>query len=79
MRKLDKPLTEYEIEYIIARVVQNSQYATDEAKENPSEFNEGRKFAYYEVLDTIKNELLVREQNLKDYGYDEDWEHRLMF
>ena len=51
---MDKPLTEYEIEYIIARVVQNSQYATDEAKENPSEFNEGRKFAYYEVLDTIK-------------------------
>ncbi|MBQ6976279.1 MAG: hypothetical protein IJQ16_06985 [Selenomonadaceae bacterium] len=72
-------MTKYEIEYIIARVVQNSQYATDEAKDDPGEFNEGRKFAYYEVLDTIKNELLVREQNLKDYGYDENWEQRLMF
>ena len=34
---MSRALTKYEIEYIIARVVQNSQYATDEAKDDPGE------------------------------------------
>lgn len=75
---MSKQLGRDEVEYIIARVVQNSRFACDDAKEEPNDFNRGRKFAYYEMLDTIKNELLLREQNLQDYGYDEDWEHRLM-
>ena len=33
-------------------------------------FYDGKKTAYYEILDTIKNELDVSEQDLKEYGLD---------
>lgn len=75
---MSKPLEQAEIEYIIARVIKNANDSVIEAKETPCEFNIGRKQAYYEVLDTIKNELLFREQNLRDYGYEKDWEKKLM-
>lgn len=75
---MSKPLEQAEIEYIIARVIKNANDSVIEAKETPCEFNSGRKQAYYEVLDTIKNELLFREQNLRDYGYEKDWEKKLM-
>lgn len=76
---MSRKLGRHEMEFIIARVVKNANDSVIEEKEEPCEFNKGRRQAYYEVLDTIKNELLFREQNLKDYGYDEDWERRLMF
>ena len=75
---MSKPLEQAEIEYIIARVIKNASDSVAEAKETPCEFNAGRKQAYYEVLDTIKNELLFREQNLQDYGYEKDWEKNLI-
>lgn len=75
---MSRQLARSEIEYIIARLVKNANDSAIEAKETPCEFNEGRKQAYYEVLDTIKNELTFREQNLQDYGYEKDWEKNLM-
>lgn len=63
------------IKYIISRVVDNANDAIAEVKENPQDdFYKGKKLAYYEVLDTIKNELKVRDQNLKDFGLDIDLE-----
>lgn len=63
------------IKYIISRVVDNANDAIAEAKENPQDdFYKGKKLAYYEVLDTIKNELKVGDQNLKDFGLDIDLE-----
>ena len=59
-------MNESEFQYIIARVIDNANDALKEAKENPeSEFYEGKKLAYYETLDTIKNELMCRADNWK--------------
>lgn len=68
-------MTEAEIKFIISRVIDNAKDAIEEPKQNNNaEFNSGKLFAYYEILDTIKNELIVREQDLKDFGLDIDLE-----
>ena len=62
-----------EFEYIIERVVSNAEEALKEAQENNNDdFYKGKKLAYYEVLDTIKNELMIRNQNLKNFNLDID-------
>lgn len=64
-----------EIKYIFSRIIKNAKNAFVEAEENKNDdFYKGRKFAYYEILDTIKNELIVREQNLEEFGLDIDLE-----
>ncbi len=62
-------LTAERLKYIIARVIDNANDAFEESKTEPDDaFIAGKKTAYYEVLDTIKNELDVSEQDLKEYG-----------
>ena len=64
-------LTAERLKYIIARVIDNANDAVKESKENPKDtFIDGKKLAYYEVLDTIKNELDVSEQDMKEFGLD---------
>ena len=64
-------LTTERLKYIIARVIDNANDAVRESKADPDDaFIDGKKTAYYEVLDTIKNELDVSEQDLKEYGLD---------
>lgn len=63
-----------EMKYIIGSVLKYGYESIDEAKNTPHEFNEGRKQAYYEVLDTIYSRLLVYEQDPKEFGYSENWE-----
>lgn len=66
-------MTESELKYIIERVIDNAQDALTEARENPKDdFYAGKRLAYYEVLDTIKNELIVRVDDLKEFGLDVD-------
>lgn len=68
-------MTEAEIKFIISRVIESANDTIEESKKNNNaEFNSGKLFAYYEILDTIKNELIVREQDLKDFGLDIDLE-----
>lgn len=66
-------MTESEIKFIISRVLDNAKDAIKETDTN-AEFNSGKIFAYYEILDTIKNELIVRGQDLKEFGLDIDLE-----
>lgn len=57
------------INFIVARVIENAHEARNEAKQNESDdFYKGRKLAYYEILDTIKNELIAREQDIEEFG-----------
>lgn len=64
-------LTAERLKYIISRVINNANDAVKESKDNPDDvFLDGMKTAYYEVLDTIKNELYVSGQDLKEYGID---------
>ena len=68
-----------EFKYIVSRVLDNANDAISEAKENPEdEFYKGRKMAYYEVLDTIKNELKARDADLKEFGLDIDLENVIL-
>lgn len=66
-------MTDSEVKFIVSRVIDNANEAKKEEAEN-ADFHEGRMFAYYEILDTIKNELLTREQDLKEFGLDIDLE-----
>ena len=69
-------MTESAIKFIISRVIDNARDAAEEAKENGNDdFYNGRKLAYYEILDTIKNELIVRDADLKEFGLDMDLEN----
>lgn len=59
------------IKFIIARVIENANASIEDSKQDKNDdFYKGRKLAYYEILDTIKNELDVRDQDLKEFGLD---------
>ena len=69
-----KKMSAAEMKYVIYRVIKNGYNSIDDAKEDPCEFNRGRKMAYYEVLDTIYNQLDIYEQDTKNFGYPENWD-----
>lgn len=71
---MSKKLSAAEMKYIIYRVVKNGYKSIDDEEKEPTSFNSGRALAYWEVLDTIYNQLDIYEQNPKDFGYPEDWE-----
>ena len=72
-------MREEEIKYIVARVLDNANDTFEEAAKNADDdFYKGKKLAYYEVLDTIKNELKARGQDLKEYGLHIDLEKKLL-
>lgn len=63
------------LKYIISRVINNANDTIKESRENKgNEFYDGKTLAYYEVLDTIKNELEAHSQDLKEFGLDIDLE-----
>ena len=73
--KGDVMMTDAAIKFIITRIIENAKDAIEESKLNENDdFYKGRKLAYYEILDTIKNELEVRDQDLKEFGLDIDLE-----
>ena len=73
-----EPLTPAAVKFIIARVLNNANDAFKEATVNDKDkFYQGRKFAYYEILDTIKNELIAHDQDLKEFGLDRNLEKEL--
>ncbi len=57
-----------ELEFIIKRVLQNAIDAAEE--DDNTDFSHGRRLAYYEILDTIKNEFIVRDVDLEPLGLD---------
>lgn len=68
-------MTDYGFQFIIERILKNAYESLKDAEENPgAEYYEGHKIAHYEILDIIKAELEVREEDLKEYGLDIDLE-----
>ena len=66
-----RKLTNDEWEYIVSRVLRNAKDAAEEARQLPyREYKAGRALAYYEALDTIKNELLARDADVRKFGLD---------
>lgn len=71
-------LTDETIKYIISRVLDNANDAFKEFEKAPNDaFYSGKRLAYYEILDTIKNELIVRGQDLKEFGLDADLDNEI--
>lgn len=68
-------MNEETLKYIIARVIDNANDALEEERKNKDDaFYKGKKLAYYEILDTIKNDLDINDQDLKEFGLDVDLE-----
>ena len=66
-------ISEESLKYIIARLVDNANEAVEENEKDKRDlFNQGRRLAYYEMLDILKSELDVREADLKELGLDFD-------
>ena len=64
-------MTEETIKHIIARVIDNANDALEEERKNKNDaFYKGKKLSYYEILDTIKNDLDIDDQDLKAFGLD---------
>ena len=68
-------MTDATIKFIISRVIEKANDSLEEANQNKGDsYYEGRKIAYYEVLDTIKSELEAHDQDLEEFGLDIDLE-----
>jgi len=75
----NEKLTKEGIEYIIGRLLKNTQEAIGEwDKDKSNLFYDGKALAYYEMLDIIKAELDIREQDLKEFGLDVNLEEKLL-
>ena len=75
----NEKLTKEGIEYIIGRLLKNAQETVGEWKKDKSNlFYDGTALAYYEMLDIIKAELDIREQDLRECGLDINVEEKLL-
>lgn len=66
-------MNESALEYILERVV-NTVLETASDISEKDDFSLGKRSAYYEVLDTIKSELLAHDVEPGDYKLDFDLE-----
>ena len=58
---------------IIGRLIVNAKEAHDESIEDRDDlFKQGRRLAYFEMLDMLKTEMEVRDADLREYGLDID-------
>ena len=58
---------------IVERLVLNAKEAHDESvKDNNDLFKQGRRLAYYEMLDMLKTELEMQDADLREFGLDID-------
>ena len=66
-------ISEDSLKYIIARLVDNANEAVEESEKDRNDaFNQGKRLAYYEMLDILKSELDARDADLKALGLDFD-------
>lgn len=74
-----KKMSESALQYILSRMLDNANDTMKELKNSPKDlFYQGKQLAYYEMIDTIKNELEAHNQDLKEYGLDFDLEDNLL-
>ena len=67
------------IKLMISRILERAFEAREECKKDLGEgFEQGRRIAYYEILDIIKSELYVGGELLSEYGLDINLEKELL-
>ena len=65
---------------IIERIIDNANDTIRESKTEPkSEFLSGKRLAYYEVLDSIKNMLEIEDMNIVDFGLNVNLEKNFLW
>lgn len=75
---MTKTLTEDGIKYIVARLLENANEAVEESNADKDNLlAAGRRVAYYEMLDILKTELDVRDQDLQELGLNINLEHQI--
>lgn len=53
----------------VRSILEQALCAVSEARQNPQDaFKDGRALAYYEVLDTVKNQLEIYDSDANDFG-----------
>ncbi len=67
------------MKYIIARLIERGGEAAKDANDHPDDkFKDGRRLAYYEMLDIIQSELTIYDADLKSMGMDFDVDVAMM-
>lgn len=68
---MNRNLSQEEIKYIVARLIESAKDSFSIKNNDKNDlFYQGKKLAYYEVLDILKSELDAREQDIKEFGLD---------
>ncbi|MBQ7199274.1 MAG: hypothetical protein IJS29_08440 [Selenomonadaceae bacterium] len=76
---MSNSITYEDVNHIVEKLLHNSNKVIAEAKNDRSNlFNAGRKVAYYETLDTIKNWLTIYGKNFSKNISDNDFEKKFM-
>ena len=76
----DKNLDEETLKYIIARLVERADEAMQEyINDKDNDFKNGRSLAYYKMLDILRTELDLSEQDLNEFGLDFDLEEKYLW
>ena len=70
-------LSDAGLKYIISRVLDNAKDAKDDYTATKNEFSAGKRLAYYEILDTIKNELIIHDADIEKFLLDFDLDKEL--
>lgn len=53
----------------VRSILEQALRAVSDARQNPRDaFKDGRALAYYEVLDTVKNQLEIYDSDANDFG-----------
>ena len=53
----------------VRSILEQALCAVSDARQNPRDaFKDGRALAYYEVLDTVKNQLEIYDSDANDFG-----------
>jgi len=53
----------------VRSILEQALCAVSDARQNPRDaFKDGRLLAYYEVLDTVKNQLEIYDSDANDFG-----------
>lgn len=64
-----KELADAALKAAVRSILEQALCAVSEARQNPRDaFKDGRALAYYEVLDTVKNQLEIYDSDANDFG-----------
>lgn len=62
-------LADEALKAVMQSILEQALCAVSEARQNPRDaFKDGRALAYYEVLDTVKNQLEIYDSDANDFG-----------